>query len=105
MNAPIRLWSPGAEDGRARFPRPKAHPVPLLRGTIPYETTTGPEEDHVILWRNEDAERCRLCPGECTFQPGPEGQGFCVVRPDMASIHPGLRARHLGPGPENGGAP
>ena len=60
-------------------------PVPLMATDITQETTEGPKLDRVMLWHNAEGLRCRLCPiRQCTFQPGPEGQGICVVRRDDA---------------------
>lgn len=39
---------------------------------------TGPLTLIVRRWSNGDGESCRLC-STCTFQPGQDGTGLCVV--------------------------
>lgn len=81
--APLPGIGRGAAHGQIPAPAPVSQPIPLMIVDIEQQTPRGVMIDRLVLWRNEDAERCDWCPQHgqaCTFQPGPEGQGNCVVR-------------------------
>jgi hypothetical protein len=75
---------PGDGPGEPPAPaaRPPTEPLPLQFRLIEQVAADGSRyTDAVLLWRNEDAARCRYCPaGQCNYQPTPAGAGTCVIQ-------------------------
>lgn len=82
---PLSIYEPDDHGTAGEAPtqarsEPIPQPTPLMAVDIEQQTPQGNMIDRIILWRNEDASRCNWCSVKCTFQPGPEGQGTCIVR-------------------------
>jgi hypothetical protein len=79
-----------ARDGATSRETGPAVPVPLMAIDLHQDTEDGPKTDRVLLWTNSDGLRCNWCQaGTCTFQPGPLGQGVCVLRrPASQAVFP-----------------
>jgi hypothetical protein len=97
LNPKLRLWSsePTVDEGRGNLnSKVSDHPVPILRSTIRVESAKGASIIHTSLWRNDDAERCRICPeSQCTFREGPYGQGQCFVIIEVGQLADPLALR------------
>jgi hypothetical protein len=75
----LRIFVPGGGEPVRGGLEPE--PVPITYELIRQETPDGSYVDQVVVWRNEDAARCRWCPeGECTFRPTSHGIGTCHQR-------------------------